>query len=74
MNGYQNIIENRKELYSNWYRDFYPMIRKLVLEMTGSKEALEDIFQESLIVIWEKVRNNELILTSKLSTYLYSIV
>ena len=73
MNGYQNIINNQKELFLDWYREFYPMVRKLVLEMTGSKEALEDIFQDTLIVIWEKVRNNELILTSKLSTYLYSI-
>jgi DNA-directed RNA polymerase specialized sigma24 family protein len=71
-----DIINDEKELRLDWYRLYYPMARKLVRNITGTKSEaeVEDIFQDVLIVIIEKMRNNELYLTSKMSTFLYVIV
>jgi DNA-directed RNA polymerase specialized sigma24 family protein len=69
-----DILNDEKELYLDWDRSYYPMIRKLVREKTGSESKTEDIFLDSLIVIIEKMRKNELYLTSKMSTYLHGIV
>lgn len=60
-------------LFAGWYKLYYKMIAGLVIEITGSKDIVEDIFHDSLIVVYEKMVNNELHLTVKMSTYLYSI-
>ncbi len=59
--------------FKNWYSLYYPMIKKLVTENGGSQEDAEDVFQETLIAVVEKKRNNEYNLTSKESTFIYSI-
>ena len=46
---------------------------KLVTSNSGTEYEAKDIYQEALIVLWQKAVSNNLVLTSKLSTYLYSI-
>jgi len=70
----QYSANDRQELLNKWYREFYPMVYKLVVDKTKDTSIVTDIFHDSLIVIYEKLVRNELKLTSKISTYLYSIV
>ena len=56
------------KLYKN-----YPQVEKLILSKGGSKEDAKDIFQEALIIFYEKVTNSEFKLTSAIGTYLYSV-
>ena len=56
------------KLYKN-----YPQVEKLILSKGGSKEDAKDIFQEALIIFYEKVTNTEFKLTSAIGTYLYSV-
>lgn len=51
----------------------FPMIRKMVLSRGGKKEDAEDLFQDSLIILFRKATETDFKLTSKLSTYLFSI-
>lgn len=51
----------------------YPVVRQMVLRNSGSKQDAEDIYQESLIILWRKVRENNFQLTSALSTFLVGI-
>ena len=55
------------------YKQHYRMIIKLIVKNNGSEEEAKDIYQESLIVLWQKAKSENFILTSKISTYLYSI-
>lgn len=64
---------NERDRFKNWYRLYYPMVKRLVIDNGGSKEDAEDVFQEMLIVLIEKTRNKDFSLTSKESTYIYSI-
>ncbi|MEM9981431.1 MAG: sigma-70 family RNA polymerase sigma factor, partial [Bacteroidota bacterium] len=40
---------------------------------SGTEEEAKDVFQDALIVFWQKARKNDFQLTSKISTYLYSV-
>lgn len=51
----------------------YPTVRGLVVKNNGSKQDAEDIYQESLIVLFRKVKENDFVLTSALSTFLIGI-
>ncbi len=55
------------------YQKYYRMMIKLVTSNSGTEYEAKDIYQEALIVLWQKAVSGNLVLTSKLSTYLYSI-
>ena len=55
------------------YKKYYRMMTKLVITNSGTEEEAKDIFQDALIVFWRKVTSGNLVLTSKISTYIYSI-
>ena len=49
------------------------MIRLMVTQMGGTAEDAKDVFQDGLIIMLEKIDNNELVLRCKFKTFLYSI-
>ncbi len=55
------------------YKKYYRMMTKIVLSNNGTEEEAKDIFQDGLLVFWQKAVRGDLILTSKISTFLYSI-
>ncbi len=55
------------------YKDFFPLIRFLVVENGGREEDAEDIFQDGIIIIYNKINVNQLTLTSSFKTYMYSV-
>ncbi len=55
------------------YKKYYRMMVKLVVSNNGSEEEAKDIYQDALIVLWQKAIGGNFTLTSKISTYLYSI-
>lgn len=55
------------------YIKYYRMMTKMVITNSGTEEEARDIYQDALVVFWQKARSGNLILTSKMSTYIYSI-
>jgi RNA polymerase sigma factor (sigma-70 family) len=55
------------------YKKNYRMMVKMIIKNNGSEEEAKDIYQEALIVLWQKVLSEDFTLTSKISTYLYSV-
>ena len=55
------------------YRQHYPMIRTMVTLNTGSGDDAADIFQETVIVLYEKVKSGNFTLQCLLKTFLYSV-
>jgi RNA polymerase sigma factor (sigma-70 family) len=73
----QEIIEclkSRQSYVVRWLSDRYmPMIRLMVYQMGGTLEDAKDIFQDGLIIMLEKIDNNDFVLTCKFKTYLYCV-
>lgn len=63
-----NINKPLKQLYKE-----FPKIKKLILSSGGTTTIAQEIFNDSLILLIEKIEQNDFILTSKLTTYLYGI-
>lgn len=55
------------------YKKYYRMMTKLVITNSGTEEEARDIYQDALVVFWQKATSGNLVLTSKISTYIYSI-
>lgn len=57
-------------LYDNHIR----MITKYIANNSGNDDDAQEMLQEALILLWEKVRSGNFHLHSKLSTYIYAVV
>lgn len=55
------------------YKKNFKMMLNLIVKNNGTEEEAKDIFQDALIVFWQKTISGDLVMTSKISTYLYSI-
>lgn len=63
----------RQEAYQRLYQLHYPMVRFLVIQNSGSTEEADDVFQDGLMVLLNKVRNGEFQLTASLKTFIYAV-
>lgn len=73
----QKIIDmirqgNRSSALEKVYLNF-PKIKKMILSKGGSDDEAKDIFQESVIIFYNNVLKVDFMLTSAISTYLYSV-
>jgi len=55
------------------YRKYYRMMTRAIIKNNGTEQEAKDVYQDALIVFWQKAVSNQLVLTSKISTYIYSI-
>lgn len=74
----QRIIEqiqknNYDKALDTLYKTAYPSIRNYILRNSGDIEQVKDIFQESIIVLIESVRNNKYDAERDINAFLYAI-
>jgi RNA polymerase sigma factor (sigma-70 family) len=55
------------------YKVHYPMVSHFILSNSGTSDEAKDIFQEGILVFYEKIKDGSLELTCQIKTYLYSI-
>src|SRR5512147_165298 len=67
------LITQDQEILKEYYRRFYNGIRRFVISNSGNEADAQDLFQDALLVIFQKSRKNNLVLTCSVGTYLYSV-
>jgi len=70
---FERICKGDERALEFLYKKYYRMMTKLVITNSGTEEEARDIYQEALVVFWQKAVSGKLVLTSKMSTYIYSI-
>ena len=55
------------------YKKYYRMMTKMVITNSGTEDEARDVYQDALVVFWQKARSGNLVLTSKMSTFIYSV-
>ena len=69
----EGIAAEEKTSIEQLYRKYYTMIQSMVLANGGSKDDAADLFQETVIVLYEKVKSGNFKLQCLLKTFLYSV-
>ncbi|RFZ84360.1 sigma-70 family RNA polymerase sigma factor [Mucilaginibacter terrenus] len=67
------ILNNSDSVLKKLYLAYFPMILQLVLNNNGDEDDAKDIYQEAIIVLYNKVKRGDFELSAKLKTYIYSI-
>ena len=53
------------------YKSYYHQIKVFITQNQGSMEDAKDIYQDAMLVIYQKLQQNNLKLTCSFNTYLY---
>lgn len=70
---FEQIKSGDEKALAILYKKYYRMMTHMVISNNGTEQEAKDIYQEALVVFWQKAVSGKLVLTSKMSTYLYSI-
>jgi len=73
----KNIIEGirkQDDKILNWlYDNYFQTVKNHIIRNSGSQDDASDIFQDSIIVLYNQICDNTLVLTSDLKGYFFGI-
>jgi RNA polymerase sigma factor (sigma-70 family) len=69
----KGLALNDRKSIETIYQHHYSMVQNLILNNGGTIDDAKDIFQESLIVLYEKTRSGDFELNCLIKTYVYSV-
>ncbi len=69
----EGLAASDKKAVETIYRENYNMVQSLIINNNGSADDAKDIFQETMIVLYEKVRSGTFELNCQIKTFVYSV-
>jgi RNA polymerase sigma factor (sigma-70 family) len=69
----KGLAQNDRKAIETIYKQHYGLVQTLILNNSGTEEDAKDIFQEALIVLYEKSVSGNFELNCLIKTYLYSV-
>ncbi|MEO5682112.1 MAG: sigma-70 family RNA polymerase sigma factor [Chitinophagaceae bacterium] len=69
----KGLAKSDKKAAETIYTNNYNMVQALIINNNGSADDARDIFQETMIVLYEKARSGTFELNCQLKTYIYSV-
>jgi RNA polymerase sigma factor (sigma-70 family) len=67
------IRSHDSEILTHIYLTYFPMIEGFVIHHKGTRDQAKDVFQEAMIVVYNRIRSGDLELHCKFGTYLYAV-
>jgi len=69
----KGLVLRDERILQEYYNLYFKGIRRFVLSNKGNNDDARDLFHDALLVLFQKARSNEFILTCSPGTYLYSV-
>ncbi|WP_062061613.1 RNA polymerase sigma factor [Aquimarina longa] len=69
----QGILTGDTAVIKDFYKENFKYIRGYILQSSGNKEDVEDVFQDALVVLYQKLESDSLELNVALRTYFFAI-
>jgi RNA polymerase sigma factor (sigma-70 family) len=55
------------------YKSYFPVVEKYIRNNSGTRTDAEDIFQDAMLILIEKLRQDDFVLTATIQTYFFAI-
>ena len=69
----EGLAASDKKAVETIYQENFNMVQSLIINNNGSSDDAKDIFQEAMIVLYEKVRTGTFELNCQIRTFVYSV-
>ncbi|HEX2533992.1 MAG TPA: sigma-70 family RNA polymerase sigma factor [Chitinophagaceae bacterium] len=67
------LARNDKKAIETLYKENFNTVQALIINNNGTADDAKDIFQEAMIVLFEKVKSGTFELNCQIKTYVYSV-
>lgn len=67
------VLNHDENVLKYVYNEYFTTIHSLIIRNTGKSQDAEDIFQDALVIIYQKITDEGLKLECSFKTFLYSI-
>lgn len=67
------ILQNNQKGITDIYQRYFPLVLQLIITNSGNEDDAKDVFQETVIILYNKIQTGNFVLNSRLSTYIYAI-
>ncbi|MBC8986767.1 sigma-70 family RNA polymerase sigma factor [Pedobacter sp. N36a] len=67
------ILNDSEDTLNKLYTGYFPMVLQFILNNNGDEDDAKDVYQEGIIVLYNKIKGGNFELSSKLKTYIYSV-
>jgi len=68
-----SIRAGKSESFRKIYVEYFGMVRYMIINNSGTEEEAKDIFQEAMVVLYEKANEGNFELSSSLKTWIYAV-
>ncbi|MCW3075856.1 MAG: polymerase subunit sigma-70 [Bacteroidetes bacterium] len=69
----QGLRTGNNEVLTALYKKYYNLVLKLVVNNSGTSDAAKDVYQETIIVLFENSKKPHFELNCQLQTFIYSV-
>ena len=69
----EGLATNDTNAIETIYRENYTAIQAYVVKNNGYPDDARDVFQEAMIILFEKAKSDSFVLSCQIKTYLYSV-
>lgn len=69
----EGLAASDKKAVERIYQENFNMVQSLIINNNGSADDAKDIFQEAMIVLYEKIRSGGFELNCQIKTFVYSV-
>lgn len=70
----EGLRQGNDDVLNFLYKNYYGAVRSLVLNSYGTEDQARDIFQEVIIVIYNKLQDSNFKITSSFFTFFYAVI
>lgn len=70
---FEGLKASDNKAYEILYKFYYPSVRNFICKNNGCEDDAKDVFQETILVVLEKIPKDDFNLRSSLKTYIFAI-
>ncbi len=69
----EGIIAGDEVIITTFYKQNLQYVRQYILQNSGNEADVEDVFQDALVLVYQKSKSGSLVLYSSLRTYFFGV-
>ena len=69
----KGIFENDRSIIQYVYDKYFNTIKSYVFKYGGSKDDAWDVFQDGIVILYEQIKNDDLVIKSSFITYFFTV-
>ena len=69
----KDLKSDNNSAFGDLYKRYFKMVQRYVVNNSGNTEDAEDVFQDTMVVLIEKLRRQDFVLSATLKTYIFAI-